>query len=71
MSQNADKRTNSPGANEEPLLTGLAGGRPEPKPVGFKLLLASALLLAFVGYLIYVAVSDPRGPPLQGEFFKN
>lgn len=30
------------------------------KPVGIKLVLASAILLIYVGYLFYVGFSDPR-----------
>ncbi|MDP6184704.1 MAG: hypothetical protein QF609_12900 [Gammaproteobacteria bacterium] len=30
------------------------------KPVGLKLVLASILLLAYLGYLVYVGFSDPR-----------
>ncbi len=41
------------------------------KPVGIKFILASILLLAFVGYLVYVAVSDPRGPPPSSGVYKS
>ena len=34
--------------------------RRSDKPVGVKLVLASFILLAYVGYLVYVGFSDPR-----------
>lgn len=71
MSESNDSRTNPPDTDDEFRPADMAEGATKPKPVGVKFVLASILLLAFVGYLVYVGFTDPRGPPPTSGVFKD
>ena len=71
MSESNDNRTNPPDTDDDFRPVGMTEGPSKPKPVDVKIVLASILLLAFVGYLVYVGFTDPRGPPPTSGVFKD
>lgn len=71
MPENIENMTGPPDTDDDFQPADMAEGAAKPKPVGIKLVLGSLLLLVFVGYLVYVGFTDPRGPPAASENFKS
>ena len=70
MPENIENINDPPDTGGDSSFADNVGGPVKPEPVGIKLILSSILLLIFVGYLVYVSLSDPRAPP-QLDFFEK